>query len=60
MSNETEVLKVITDKTKAFPNPFLYQEATTFSFLLTPAMGEKIVCQAKAIVEMLTIKGGKR
>lgn len=60
MSNETEVLKVIADKTKTFPNPFLYQEATTYPFLLTPAMGEKIIGQVKVIVEMLTIESGKR
>lgn len=59
MSNQTEFI-VVEDKTKTFPNPFLYQEATTHPFLLTPAMGEKIIGQAKVIVEMLTVKvGGK-
>lgn len=59
MSNQTEFI-VVEDKTKTFPNPFLYQEATTHPFLLTPEMGEKIIGQAKVIVEMLTVKvGGK-
>ena len=59
MSNKTEFI-VVEDKTKTFPNPFLYQEATTHPFLLTPAMEEKIIEKAKAIVEMLTVKvGGK-
>lgn len=59
MPNKTEFI-TIEDKTKTFPNPFLYQEATTHPFLLTPEMGEKIIEKAKAIVEMLTVKvGGK-
>lgn len=59
MSNQTEFI-VVEDKTKTFPNPFLYQEATTHPFLLTPAMGEKIIDQAKTIIEILTVKvGGK-
>lgn len=35
MPNKTEFI-VIEDKTKTFPNPFLYQEAMTYPFLLTP------------------------
>lgn len=61
MSNQTKVAEVpkVADKSEIFPNPFLYGEATSFPFVLTPATGEKIVAKAKVIVEMLTFKGNK-